>query len=134
MGFDVHTLKKVELPFKIALAEQIGRIAELFSTKVDVSGQNIAQSQKIIIDAQEMAVDTLETMMSPYQDKAYKDKKDTLSKESKIRLRQENAMKKFGYILEHMARKHMLMESVLEEIDEEMDSELEEAKGLAVEI
>jgi len=118
MAFEVHSLKKVELPFKMNLANQIERIAELFSQKVEIGLANIAISQSILIDSQSMAVDTLETMLEPYLDENYHNIVDAMIISDRKRDNQKNAMKKFGLLIRVMARNHMLIEGVLEDVKE----------------
>jgi len=124
MAYSVHSAKKIELPYKITLNEQIGRIAELFSTKLEVGVSNMNLAQRLLVNTQENAVNVLDAMF-PYKDSVYNTAVGALDKPKKDRLieRQDVAMEKFGLLIELMKRNRMLMEGIMEDIEMGIEEE-----------
>jgi len=114
-----------EIAFKVNVAQQIDRVAKLFSERIQ-SQENIALSQKIKIDTIKEAVEALEIMMWPYcvEDDEYLEQVEDVNKiienvenevdeYKKLKLKLEYAKEKWKLLMRLMDKLGMLLERVI---------------------
>jgi len=118
-----------EIAYKNTLANQIDRIAILFSTKIDTNVQNSNQAYRMLVAAQRKAVDILEDMLAPYFDMKYikamkllksRYKKSLKNPDDKVRIetQEEYTAKKFRKIMRLMDRENLLLQLTRTEVHE----------------